>query len=425
MSLSGTAVFILWLVVNRVWHSGLKEKWKRNLLLLSIPFYLIPLPYWKHRIYDVFTALYLLPVKGKENIVGIIDKKFAVITDGGRVVAVSSDQKIVLIIASITAIVSIVILLYKSAGYFYFRLLIHKCPRIVLSMEESDLFDLLKQEAKIKSEVIFLRTDAVSAPFTIGLRRPIILIPGDLQIEDDNSRRLLLHELAHIRHKDMLVCILGLIVVAVHWYNPFCYIYFYVLQNANEQYSDETVTEGISIKEKLSYCELLVDMSVTADVRIYFLQMNFAGSAKKQIKRRIDSIIKKKKASLLLAMVLAVLFLFSGTCVVFAYEAPLGMEGGGQYDTEVEEKFSLEVERIKRISYDDSFIDANGRVYPVEQSNTKAACKHTFVSGVRETHSRIGKGCKIDYYNAKRCTKCGYTVIGDMYSTTTWKVCPH
>lgn len=41
-------------------------------------------------------------------------------------------------------------------------------------------------------------------------------------------------------------------------------------------------------------------------------------------------------------------------------------------------------------------------------------------------HILNGKGgCTMEYYNAQKCKKCGYVIVGSKYNTQTNSVCPH
>ena len=55
-----------------------------------------------------------------------------------------------------------------------------------------------------------------------------------------------------------------------------------------------------------------------------------------------------------------------------------------------------------------------------------ADCEHTYVDGVTMTHLKYASGgCKVTYYEAERCTKCGDVVRGDYICTMISDVCVH
>lgn len=63
-----------------------------------------------------------------------------------------------------------------------------------------------------------LRTEAEGPPLSMGLFRPVVLLPADL--EGEETELVLRHELAHIRRRDLWYKALLNLVNAVHWFNP-------------------------------------------------------------------------------------------------------------------------------------------------------------------------------------------------------------
>lgn len=62
-----------------------------------------------------------------------------------------------------------------------------------------------------------LRTEAEGPPLSMGLFRPVVLLPADL--EGEETELVLRHELAHIRRRDLWYKALLNLVNAVHWFN--------------------------------------------------------------------------------------------------------------------------------------------------------------------------------------------------------------
>jgi HEAT repeat protein/beta-lactamase regulating signal transducer with metallopeptidase domain len=58
-------------------------------------------------------------------------------------------------------------------------------------------------------------------PFTYGLVRPIIVLPASAEDwTDDRRRSVLLHELAHVRRRDLLTNAIVQLACAVYWFHP-------------------------------------------------------------------------------------------------------------------------------------------------------------------------------------------------------------
>jgi len=136
--------------------------------------------------------------------------------------------------------------------------------------------------------------------------------------------------------------------------------------------------------------------------------------------------MRKGKSYMIVAMVIGMLMIMAGTFSVFAYEVPLETKDvESNFPLETEEEFIIGEIEVEKIPYDDYFIDEFGREYSIEVQDTMAHCNHSYVKGIRKFHSKKGVGCRIDYYNAKRCKKCGYIVEESFNHTETWEKCPH
>ncbi len=80
---------------------------------------------------------------------------------------------------------------------------------------------------------------------------------------------------------------------------------------------------------------------------------------------------------------------------------------------------------FETILYDYQFVDEEGNIYPIEENvSAMADCEHNYVDGVTMTHLKYASGgCKVTYYEAERCTKCGDVVRGDYICTMISDVC--
>ncbi len=84
-----------------------------------------------------------------------------------------------------------------------------------------DEVELLRAEMGCTPRITVLESDHVTAPATIGWRRPVILVPAGWSAWDEQERRAVLaHELAHVVRGDYLLGILGQTSLALNFYHP-------------------------------------------------------------------------------------------------------------------------------------------------------------------------------------------------------------
>lgn len=87
-----------------------------------------------------------------------------------------------------------------------------------------------------------LVTDAVAGPAVTGLLRPRLLLPPGLtgRLSPEELRLVLLHEMAHLRSRDLLADALISMLGAIHWFNPAAHFAFRRLRIEREMARDAT-----------------------------------------------------------------------------------------------------------------------------------------------------------------------------------------
>ena len=120
------------------------------------------------------------------------------------------------------------------------------------------------------------------APFS--WMRYIVLSRKDLE---ENSREILIHELAHIRNHHSWDLLLADLCIFVQWFNPAAWLLKQELQTIHEYEADDTVLrEGVDAKK---YQMLLIKKAV--GTRLYSMANSFNHSS---LKKRITMMLKKK-----------------------------------------------------------------------------------------------------------------------------------
>lgn len=164
-------------------------------------------------------------------------------------------------------------------------------------------------------------------PMAVGILKPVILIPEHLlhTLQDGQIRGILLHELSHIHHRDLLSGILQRFVTAFNWWNPLAYALSTAYSRAREEISDNHVLLQNDSKE---YAECLINM---AEKTTLWKRLSISvGLASPHIplKDRVKHILSKerimdtnlKKSTIAVMVVTAFLFLLgiAGSRMIFA-----------------------------------------------------------------------------------------------------------
>jgi beta-lactamase regulating signal transducer with metallopeptidase domain len=104
----------------------------------------------------------------------------------------------------------------------------------------------------------FRESSCVNSPVTLGLIRPVIVLPLDWQQwESAKLRAVLAHESAHIRRRDPLMQFVSAIHRAMLWFSPLAWLLHSRIVAVAEEASDDAAV--IEMSEPAVYAELLLD----------------------------------------------------------------------------------------------------------------------------------------------------------------------
>ena len=155
-----------------------------------------------------------------------------------------------------------------------------------------------------------LECDDISFPFILGMIRPMIYLPSSM---DESAREFVMtHERAHIKRLDHWWKPVGFLVLAIHWFNPLCWISYILLCRDIELATDEKVIKEMTRDDIAGYSQTLLNMGHTRRL-ITACPVAFGEVG---VKERVKSILNYRKpafwvlvVSVLACIVISVCFL--------------------------------------------------------------------------------------------------------------------
>lgn len=146
----------------------------------------------------------------------------------------------------------------------------------------------------------------ITSPAVYGILRPRIIIPEHLR-DAEGLDLILLHEKRHIRRGDNFWRLLAFITAAIHWFNPFVWIFLKCFLSDVELACDESALAKLPREKQKAYALELLNVQQSKTV----FASAFGGA---KIRTRIEHIISYKKmtvfsAVLFAAFVLAVAYM--------------------------------------------------------------------------------------------------------------------
>ncbi len=142
--------------------------------------------------------------------------------------------------------------------------------------------------------------DEVDSPFILGLLRPRIYLPSDL--EEGQIPYVEAHERAHLRRRDHWWKPLGFGLLAVYWFHPLLWVAYALLCRDIELACDERVIRNLGAEEKRAYSRALLSCSVRGPL-VAACPLAFGEVG---VKARIRAVLNDRKPAFWLA-VLAVI----------------------------------------------------------------------------------------------------------------------
>lgn len=145
-------------------------------------------------------------------------------------------------------------------------------------------------------------SEKVSSPFILGLISPKIYIPFGL--DEKTYGYVIKHEKCHLSRGDNYVKAVAFVLVAVHWFNPLCWLAFCLMSKDMETSCDETVlSKNGNIKKEYSAALL----SFATESRVH--KISPLCFSENSVKSRIKNILKFKKPKFVVSAAVFILCL--------------------------------------------------------------------------------------------------------------------
>ena len=324
----------------------------------------------------------------------------------------TNPMEIIVSAASIIWIAGMVaMLIYASASYF------------LLKKRVSTAIPLI---GRFEPKRRVLLCDGIKSPFILGIIRPAIYIPSNL--DEETMEYVYAHENSHIKRHDNLWKPLGFILLCVYWFNPLCWIAYILLCKDIEAACDEKVIKDKEKEYLALYSQALLNCAAPRKM-ISACPVAFGETG---VKSRVKGILNYRKpafwiilVSLIAIIVVAVCFLTNpkkkelkqmppglSVAVEGSDEMTSAAYGGFFSEEEVQggvelvvipssEKYEINFENHMRCVYADKDQDEVVLYFSEEPDNVEIEC-------YSETDSRNKDG--IDTFSVSLYNKTNHTI---------------
>ena len=269
-------------------------------------------------------------------------------------------------------------------GYRQIRVI--KCSvRPIKSPEIEYLFKQCKNQLKVSKNIILGESPGVQSPMAFGLRQTYIILPKKAieQLTVEDIRYILLHELHHYKHKDILMNYMMCILQGIYWFNPFVHLAFKIMQTDREIICDRAVLDGLDESQYIQYGKTIINFAQIVSQKAPIPIATSIGGAKKQIKKRIEKIASCKKETTSMKFKSILIFIVIGIFILSQAPAiSILADDYNQYDFEGEQVVYEDLSSYFN-GVEGSFVlydlqDEMYHIYNQEKSVTRVAPNSTY-----------------------------------------------
>jgi len=225
-------------------------------------------------------------------------------------------------------------------------------------LQIDDLLEKLKRKLELNRSVRVFTSPNVPAPFTRGLRKPVIYLPE--QSREWSSHQLnhiLSHELAHVKRKDILFISFQNIINIIYFFHPLVWIANHQINYQREKICDDIAINALGEKPSVYGRTLMDNLESFLVHKRMPLIANGLFFSKKTIIKRFEYLFKRGKEikmklsilqkGLIAGLVLIVVIL---SCNNQSKDGPIS-----SVDKSISEKATVEMtadEKLKFVPYD-------------------------------------------------------------------------
>lgn len=127
--------------------------------------------------------------------------------------------------------------------------------------------------------------EQIPSPFVMGIIHSRIYLP--FRMEKESLSYIIAHKQTHIQRNDHLFKLLGFLVLSIHWFNPFAWLWFILFSKDMEMACDEHVIQNFTYNQRQDYSMALLNSSKKFH-EFFSLPPAFGGS---DVKKRIRAIM--------------------------------------------------------------------------------------------------------------------------------------
>jgi beta-lactamase regulating signal transducer with metallopeptidase domain len=188
--------------------------------------------------------------------------------------------------------------LYLMSTHYRLSRRVTQC-RPLIDSRVMNLLEDCKQVMGVRVPVALVETAAVDGPCLFGFLRPRLLLPPGFTrgFSLDELRYVFLHELGHVKRRDIPLGWLMAWLQILHWFNPLVWLAFSRMRVDRELACDALALSHVADKENKPYGRTMVKLLESFGDSLRVPSLAGIVEDKQQMKERINMIAKYQKTN--------------------------------------------------------------------------------------------------------------------------------
>mgnify|MGYP001038454367 CR=1 FL=1 len=155
-----------------------------------------------------------------------------------------------------------------------------------------ELLENCKERMGVSVSVSIIKTSGIGIPAVFGVTRPWLLMPEKIlaSLDQKKLKYVILHELAHLKRKDILLNWFFYLLEIIYWFNPFVWLAFHRMRADRELACDETVLARLDRNGARMYGHTILDMAELISSGVGYAGIAGLAESRSQIADRISMI---------------------------------------------------------------------------------------------------------------------------------------
>ena len=153
----------------------------------------------------------------------------------------------------------------------------------------------------------------VATPCLAGLFRPRIYLTPESAEDPQGRNHVLTHELTHLNHWDHVWTWVRCLCLCIYWFDPLVWLAAVLSKRDCELACDEAALKKLGEDQRIAYGRTLLATVTHSPVRIFHTTTAMSESGK-QLKERVNFIVKKPKNLLIAAIAMVLIIALAAGC---------------------------------------------------------------------------------------------------------------